>query len=333
MPSLSVVIPTYNMAESLESLTRSLSDSGLLDVAEIVLVDDGSTDATPTTLEAWRNSVQSKHGVKIVRFPTNRGRFIARREGARAAQSDKLLFIDTRVALKPDFGRAVADASRQLPAYCGWVDVDINRNAFCLYWDRSHRRIFWRNYQNEFTRFRITLANFDDFVKGTTVFGVDKALFLSACDAVPEDLLSDDTLLLKHIAKDVDITIEPTVRINWVPRETWLEFLWRIWDRGPGFAEYHVFERQGLFFWVTAFGVVTAASVLALLVVVPPIGLPVTLAVLGGAALSTAAFAKSPKEFVKLAPLHTAVLSTFLAAAVRGTCVIAGRKLRSMARQ
>ena len=58
-----VIIPVYNEAATLERVVRKLSD---FKDADLVIVDDGSTDATPSILE--RLAVKA-----VVRHPENTG--------------------------------------------------------------------------------------------------------------------------------------------------------------------------------------------------------------------------------------------------------------------
>lgn len=52
MPAISVVLPCYNAAETLDEALASLTAQTFADF-EIVAVDDGSTDATPAILARW----------------------------------------------------------------------------------------------------------------------------------------------------------------------------------------------------------------------------------------------------------------------------------------
>jgi glycosyltransferase involved in cell wall biosynthesis len=52
MPEVSVLLPCYNAAPTLEEALASLQAQTLSDF-EAICVDDGSTDATPAILEAW----------------------------------------------------------------------------------------------------------------------------------------------------------------------------------------------------------------------------------------------------------------------------------------
>jgi glycosyltransferase involved in cell wall biosynthesis len=73
-PALSVVVPLLNEADSLrplcERLTISLAEVG--ELYEVIFVDDGSTDASPTVLEdLYRND---REHVRVIQFRRNFGK-------------------------------------------------------------------------------------------------------------------------------------------------------------------------------------------------------------------------------------------------------------------
>jgi GalNAc5-diNAcBac-PP-undecaprenol beta-1,3-glucosyltransferase len=74
--SIEIIIPVYNRAH----LVRRAIDSVLDQTgprADVIVVDDGSTDATPAALAAY----EGRRGVRIVRHPTNRGVAAAKNTG------------------------------------------------------------------------------------------------------------------------------------------------------------------------------------------------------------------------------------------------------------
>lgn len=93
--SISVVVPAYNAAatlpETLSALAAQTSDKSLL---EVLVVDDGSTDATA--------DVAAAHGARVIR-QENRGPAAARNAGAAAATGDILVFTDADCTPLPDF--------------------------------------------------------------------------------------------------------------------------------------------------------------------------------------------------------------------------------------
>ncbi|AKV03093.1 hypothetical protein AKJ09_09756 [Labilithrix luteola] len=325
---VSVVIPTFEMASHLPALWSSLDRSGVLErVREVVIVDDGSNDGNATR-DALDEIARGPRGelLKVVHLPQNVGRFRARLTGAKAARGERVLFLDTRLVLPDGFGAAVAAAGAKHRSVMGHVDIDVTRNVFCLYWDRSHKFIFRRHFRDTQDVLILTAENYDRYLKGTTVFLCERELFIRASECY-DDLLSDDTMLMKDMVATTPIAIDPSVRIQWVPRENARDFLARLWERGPGFVEYHVIEHQGRFFWFVVAGGVVLLAFAGLAAIAPPVA---AVAAAGGVlatAASTGLFAQSIVEFVKMAPLHVAVVGTFGAAAVRGLGVNAVRAL------
>lgn len=327
MRPISLVIPTYESSAYLPALWSSLASSGLLDVvAEVLIVDDGSKDDTPAVLERLKSDRRGAL-LRPLFLPRNVGRFQARIAGAEAASSERILFLDSRLTLPATFGESIRRAAERHRAVIGNVDIDVERNVFCLYWDRSHRRLFRRHYDAVANEVTLTSENYDEYLKGTGVLLVDRSVFLDTCARFDAGLLSDDMFLLKEVVATTPITIDPNVRVQWVPREDWRGFLARLWERGPSFVEYHVFERRGAFFWAIVAGGVVFVGLVGLTLVAPPLGAFAAVSAFAATVASTALFARSPSEFLKLAPLHVAVVATFGAGILRGLAVNTKRVL------
>lgn len=81
---LSVVLPAKNEAEGLARTLPSLR--ALYPDAEVIVVDDGSTDETVEVAQA--------HGAKVLSSPYSMGNGAAVKRGARAATGDVLIFMD-----------------------------------------------------------------------------------------------------------------------------------------------------------------------------------------------------------------------------------------------
>jgi hypothetical protein len=99
--TVSVVIPVHNAAAHLERCLTALSRS-TYDRYECIVVDDGSTDASP--------QVARRHGARVIALAGNHGPAYARNRGSEAAQGDVLLFIDADVCVHSGTVGAVARA-------------------------------------------------------------------------------------------------------------------------------------------------------------------------------------------------------------------------------
>jgi dolichyl-phosphate beta-glucosyltransferase len=89
-PDLSVVIPAYNEALRLPSTLARVRDylAGRGEEYEIVVVDDGSTDATAEVARAAGDLV------RVLRHEPNRGKGFAARRGMLAAAGERRLMTD-----------------------------------------------------------------------------------------------------------------------------------------------------------------------------------------------------------------------------------------------
>jgi GT2 family glycosyltransferase len=93
-PRVTVVVPTHNGARWLARCLDSLEQLRYPDY-EVVVVDDGSTDATP--------AIATRHGVRLLRQERNGGLSRARNAGVSAATGDIVAFIDDDATADPDW--------------------------------------------------------------------------------------------------------------------------------------------------------------------------------------------------------------------------------------
>lgn len=81
---ISAIIPAYNEAERIGAVLATLVAAP--SVAEVIVVDDGSTDGTA--------EVAQRYGVKVVGLGQNQGKGAAMAAGVGEALGDTLLFLD-----------------------------------------------------------------------------------------------------------------------------------------------------------------------------------------------------------------------------------------------
>src|ERR1700735_1878481 len=86
MPLVSVIIPVYNGASTIDRALKSVFDQTFKDF-EIVICDDGSTDETPSVLAQWGEKI------RVVR-QANRGLPAARNAAVAASRGELLALID-----------------------------------------------------------------------------------------------------------------------------------------------------------------------------------------------------------------------------------------------
>jgi len=94
VPALSYFFPAHNEEANLEGLVLEALEAlpALADRFEIIAVDDGSRDATPSIAD--RLAAAHPDVVRVVHHPTNLGYGAALRSGFRAARFDLVCFTD-----------------------------------------------------------------------------------------------------------------------------------------------------------------------------------------------------------------------------------------------
>ena len=100
-PTLSVVVPVYNEAESLPALRAALERvlTKLRVPYEIILVDDGSADDTWKVLKAWHKSDER---VRAFRFARNFGKEAALSAGIFNSRGDAVVLMDSDLQHPPE---------------------------------------------------------------------------------------------------------------------------------------------------------------------------------------------------------------------------------------
>jgi glycosyltransferase involved in cell wall biosynthesis len=117
---LSVVIPLFNEAESLQDLYLALDDALSLysEQSELLFVDDGSTDGSFEILEALRSKDKR---VKIIQLRGNHGKTVALVAGFREAQGEVIVTLDADLQDDPkEIPKLLASLEEGYDLVSGW---------------------------------------------------------------------------------------------------------------------------------------------------------------------------------------------------------------------
>jgi glycosyltransferase involved in cell wall biosynthesis len=140
-PHLSIVIPAYNEGARIEAaLERVMAcvEEQAWD-AEVIVVDDGSTDNTVSIVESWMDRYARLH---LVKNPGNRGKGYSVRNGLLQAAGEIVMFTDA------DLSAPMIEAERLMAALQHGADVAIGSR----WMDKARQTIHQPLYRQFFGR-------------------------------------------------------------------------------------------------------------------------------------------------------------------------------------
>jgi glycosyltransferase involved in cell wall biosynthesis len=191
MPSrcaVSIIIPVFNEAESIAELlgkVRALE----IDHAEIIVIDDGSTDGSA---ELALNA-----GVSVIRHPYNIGNGAAIKSGIRAARGQTLIFMDGDGQHRPeDIPKLLRESGRY------HMVVGERAKGSKLRFHRNAANILYNSLASYVTRFKVR-----DLTSGFRV--VSRRDALRFIDLLPNTFSYPTTLTLAFLRSGLTVKYVP----------------------------------------------------------------------------------------------------------------------------
>ncbi len=238
---LSVVIAAYNSApwlpSTLDSVRVALEQTSWS--AEIVIVNDGSTDGSQALLA---NLAQSyPYEIRVIN-QENQGIFFATWNGLTAARSRRVLLVNSRLLLHEDCLAYLErqDALESDTTWNGHVITDPSAPLVGQFWDVP-LRVFWGQYLRNPKPTIITAENFDRLPTGTTYLLVSRDTMLEASrvgwPTANSRFTSDDTRVLRHIVAQEAMVLDPGFSATYRPRVTFGKFISHANERGTKFVD------------------------------------------------------------------------------------------------
>ena len=139
MPKCSIIIPLFNQVEYTQKCLASIVAHTDFDQYEVILVDNGSTDATAQLLD------QISGDVTIIRNERNRGFAEACNQGAQAANTATLVFMNNDVEVLPGWLDPLLDtlsAEDRVAAVGGkllFPDGSLQHGGVVIVWDERKK--------------------------------------------------------------------------------------------------------------------------------------------------------------------------------------------------
>lgn len=272
--SLSIIIPAYNsekwISPTIEKIVRAINNAPSLD-AEIIIVNDGSTDKTLVSARAI-----DIPGINLrIIDQVNKGRFLARKAGLDVAKGENILFVDSRVYLHE---KSLLFLSKQMinhpkrKVWNGHVEVAKKGNIIARFGD-AITYIGWRRYFHKPKLTSYGINDFDYYPKGTGCFFAPKDLLVYATERFIESthdirFSSDDTLLIRLIAEKERIHLSPEFSCTYFARTKLKQFIKHSFGRGMFFVD--GFLRPGTrFFYPLIFFLTLTILIPIILILIP----------------------------------------------------------------
>lgn len=243
--SVSVVLPTYNECDwlpgTIEAVSEALTCASIAD-GEVVVVDDGSTDATAQTIAG----LSSPYGIRYIRTE-NQGRFLARSVGVEAARHELVLFIDSRVRIDRtalEFALRQMDAAGCAQVWNADVRTATDMRPWTRFWD-AVTFVAWYRYLGSPRTTSYGAEEFDRFPKGTSLFLAPTTVLRASVEHFDSwferaSLSNDDTTLIAGIAQQQRIHISPQFGGIYHPKATLPAFVRSSFHRGTVLVDGHI---------------------------------------------------------------------------------------------
>jgi glycosyltransferase involved in cell wall biosynthesis/MoaA/NifB/PqqE/SkfB family radical SAM enzyme len=213
--SISVVIPAYNCEVSLPLCLESLQQQDFVP-AEIIVVDDGSTDNTIKVAEDL--------GVRVVSRPVRGGAGAARATGVKAARGVIVAFIDSDCVAPADWLKKIADV------FAGDPKIGAVGGMYRHHKAKSLVSVFGK-FEEEFLH-----HNFALYPASSTLTGGNMAVRKSVWD---EARSGRELIYFKNVASSEDTVVANEIRlvsktffttdifVNHMPKDDFKGFLYR----------------------------------------------------------------------------------------------------------
>ncbi|MFG2039042.1 bifunctional polysaccharide deacetylase/glycosyltransferase family 2 protein [Dactylosporangium sp. NPDC048998] len=214
--SVSIIVPAYNEAANIEATIRSLAASDYPG-CEIVVVDDGSTDATAAIVERLGRSLPAVHLLR----QANAGKPAALNAGIAAAGGDLLVLVDGDTVFEPDaVGRLVQPfADPAVGAVSGNTKV-ANRGGLLGRWQHLEYVVGFN-----LDRRLFDLGECMPTIPGA--IGAFRREALRDVGGVPGDTLAEDTDLTMSVLRAGWRAVYAERAVAWTEAPSSLRQLWR----------------------------------------------------------------------------------------------------------
>ncbi len=205
---LSIIIPTYNSQNTIQSTLLSINNSDFkyFRNIEVVIVDDKSKDRTLKQIKQIQNVLRFK--LSFYPLKRNFGPSKARNYGVKKARGEYILFLDSDVELAKSTLRYAFEFAKekQIKAFTGIWHYRQKTNKFFPNFKAMRDWVYWFIDREKYSRY---------YLFSTRIAGIQKKLFLKIGgfnEDFPEPTVEDIELTYR-IEKQAKIRFSPELMI------------------------------------------------------------------------------------------------------------------------
>jgi len=248
MKSLSVVVPVYNAALSLEALVAQLGSvlPGVCERFEVILVEDDSRDASWETIRALAQQHTWVRGIKLMR---NSGQHNALLCGIRAAQHEIIVTLDDDLQHPPEV----------IPALLAKLDEGYD----VVYGTPQHEQHgLWRNLASRITKLALQSAMGASTARDVSAFRVFHTRVRRAFEPYRGPFVSIDVLLTWGATRFAAVPVPHHERTLGRSNYTFRKLVAHALNMATGFSAVPLQLASWMGFSFTLFGVLILVYVL-----------------------------------------------------------------------
>lgn len=227
---VAVVIPAFNAESTLAECLCSLDQSTKVP-DEIIVVDDASTDLTPT--------IAKEKGCTVIDLPKNSGPARARNVGAASVQDcDYLCFVDSDIVVEPDtITRLLSslEQSRVRGAVSGVYSIHLPRDFS-----------FFSRYKNYYSAFKWRLIEGQTTLINTSIALVSWKIFTEIGGFMEHLRLGEDLDLGSRISKKYEVHLDHSAQALHLKSFTFASLVKDTFNKGKGLALYSLMRDRNV---------------------------------------------------------------------------------------
>ena len=241
-PLLTIILPLYNAGEDVQSLFASLSMQENIDSKkiDILVVDDGSSDATLEYVQKYTPLLSDYRSVAVVKNKSNLGLSKTRHIGATTSTAKFITFVDKKTRPDPDYIYSFLAKNRNI--IIGSPYISKQRGIWPRVLSLVRKKLYWPYFNNDFEDVdldRQAYVKFKNKGGGGAMLVLRKYYVKISSKQSHNPNVNDDSKFIEELAAIEPILKTNDARTEYLNRTGHTENVLHLFNRGPKFIDYY----------------------------------------------------------------------------------------------